>query len=348
MLMFDELHSRGHEALSLIQHPLTGLRAVLAVHSTVLGPAIAGVRLRQLDEEDLVRSALDLSESLTLKSALAGLNYGGGACVIMSGDGGDLLSSKSQPHAREALFRALGRELRPLSSRVILTEDIGVTPRDIAFVAQETPGTLGQHTDTSRVTGYGVYRGMKAAAKYVLDSESLRGVRVAIYGLGAMGRELAEHLHREGARLIVADHRPAVMQELVEDFGAVAMEPADLFDAPCDIFAPCSSGSSIPLSAVPRLQCRMIAGGEHHPLTHAGENAVREAGIVYVPDFAINSAGLIAAAYGCGKEEAAELVYQNVARICEVAQHSAQPVHAVARIMAEQRISLIGSLGRRD
>ncbi|MDO4262831.1 MAG: Glu/Leu/Phe/Val dehydrogenase dimerization domain-containing protein [Deinococcus sp.] len=347
MLIFSELQARGHESLSLIQHPPTGLQAVLAVHSTVLGPAIAGVRLRQLDEESLVRSALDLSESLTLKSALAGLNYGGGACAIVPGNG-DLLASKTQPHAREALFRALGRELRPLSSRVILTEDIGVTPRDIAFVAQETPGTLGQHTDTSRVTGYGVYRGMKAAAKYVLNSESMRGVRVAIYGLGAMGRELAEHLHREGARLTVADHRPAVMQELVEDLGAVAMEPADILDAPCDIFAPCGGGSSIALAAVPRLQCRMIAGGEHHPLTRAGEDAVREAGIVYIPDFAINSAGMIAAAHGCGKEEAAEQVYQNVIRICEVARHSAQPVHTVARLMAEQRISLIGGLGRRD
>ncbi|RTR22362.1 Glu/Leu/Phe/Val dehydrogenase family protein [Deinococcus radiophilus] len=345
MLIFEELQVRGHESLSLIQHPMTGLRAVLAVHSTALGPAIAGVRLRRMDEEALVRSALDLSESLTYKSALAGLNFGGGACVIMPGDE-NLLGSRAQPHTREALFRALGRELRPLSSRVILTEDIGVTPRDISFVAQETPGTLGQHTDTSRVTGYGVYRGMKAAAKYVLDSESMRGVRVAIYGLGGVGRELAEHLAREGARLIVADSRPHVMQELVEDLGAEAMEPADILDAPCDVFAPCASGSSIPAAAVSRLQCRMIAGSEHHPLTRAGEDAVREAGIVYIPDFAINSAGLIAAAQGVSKEEAAEQVYQNVARICEVAQHVAQPVHLVARMMAEQRISLIGSLGR--
>ena len=108
----------------------------------------------------------------------------------------------------------------------------------------------------------------------------------------------------------------------------------------------CGAGGSISLAAVPRLQCRMIAGGEHHPLTRAGENAVREAGIVYVPDFAINSAGMIAAAYGYSKEEAADQVYQNVARICEVARHTAQPVHTIARIMAEQRISLIGGLGR--
>lgn len=347
MLIFEELQARGHESVSLIQHPLTGLRAVLAVHSTVLGPAIAGVRLRRTDEDHLLHSALDLSESLTFKSALAGLNYGGGACVVMPSDD-NLLTSRSQPHAREALFRALGRELRPYSSRVILTEDTGVTPQDIAFVAQETPGTLGQHTDTSRITGYGVYRGMKAAAKHVLDSESLRGVRVAIYGLGGMGRELAEHLHREGARLIVADARPGIVQELVEDMGAKAMEPGEILDAPCDIFAPCAGGGSIPAAAVPRLQCRLIAGGEHHPLTRVGENAVREAGIVYVPDFAINSAGLMAAALGRTREEAAEQVYQTVSRICEVSQSTGQPVHVVARLMAEQRISLIGGLGRRE
>lgn len=347
MLIFEELQARGHESVSLIQHPLTGLRAVLAIHSTVLGPAIAGVRLRRMDEEQLVQTALNLSESLTFKSALAGLNYGGGACIIMPSDD-DLLTSRAQPHAREALFRALGRELRPLSSRVILTEDVGVTARDIAFVAQETPGTLGQHTDTSRATGYGVYRGMKAAAKHVLDSESLRGVRVALLGLGAVGRELAEHLHREGARLTVADPRPQVAQELAADLGAAIMTPEDIFDAPCDIFAPCSSGGSIPSTAVVRLQCRLIAGGEHHPLTRAGEAAVREAGIVYVPDFAINGAGLMAAALGQTKEEAAEQVYQTVSRICEVAQHTGQPVHVVARLMAEQRISLIGGLGRRE
>jgi leucine dehydrogenase len=342
MLILEEMQSRGHESLTLLHHAPSGLKAALAVHSTILGPAIAGVRLREQDEELAVRGALALSESLTLKAALAGLNYGGGACVIMMPD-----TRVDDPHAREALFRALGRQARPLASRVVLTEDIGVTPADIAFVAQETPATLGMNTDTSSVTGYGVYRGMKAAARFALGSESMRGVRVAILGVGAVGRALAAHLHREGARLTVSDDRPERAEALADDLSGVEVVPCSgALDVPCDIFAPCGYGHSIHSADVPRLQCRLIAGGEHHPLTRRGEAAVKEAGIVYMPDFAVNSAGLIAAATGADMNAAAEQVYQTVSRITHVAEQYSKPPHLVARKMAERRIELIGSLGR--
>ncbi|MFC4640522.1 Glu/Leu/Phe/Val dehydrogenase family protein [Deinococcus hohokamensis] len=342
MLILDEMQSRGHEALTLLHHAPSGLRAALAIHSTVLGPAIAGVRLREQDEGLAVRGALALSESLTLKAALAGLNYGGGACVLMMPEAG-----VEDPHAREALFRALGRQVQPLASRVVLTEDIGVTPADIAFVAQETPSTLGMNTDTSAVTGYGVYRGMKAAARYALGSESMRGVRVAILGVGAVGRTLATHLHREGARLTIADERADKAQALADDLeGVTVTGPQDLLDTPCDILAPCGYGHSIRSQDVSRLQCRLIAGGEHHPLSRQGEAAVKEAGIVYMPDYAINAAGLIAAATGVDAGQAAERVYQTVGRITATAEQYAKAPHVVARRMAERRIDLIGSLGR--
>ncbi|MDL2345669.1 Glu/Leu/Phe/Val dehydrogenase dimerization domain-containing protein [Deinococcus sp. MIMF12] len=341
MQIFDEMQARGHEALTLLHHAPSGLKAALAVHSTVLGPAIAGVRLRPLDETEALRGALALSESLTLKAALAGLNYGGGACVLLLPEQG-----VDDPHAREALFRALGRQVRPLESRVVLTEDIGVTPTDIAFVAQETPATLGVNTDTSSVTGYGVYRGMKAAARHALGSESMRGVRVAILGVGAVGRTLAAHLHREGARLTLADTRPERALALAEGLDGVSVVPAqELLDAPCDIFSPCGYGHSIRSADVPRLQCRLIAGGEHHPLSRQGEAAVREAGIVYMPDFAINAAGLIAAATTLTPEQAAERVYATVSRVAAAAEQYGKPPHVVARRMAERRIDLIGSLG---
>lgn len=342
MLILEEMQSRGHESLTLLHHAPSGLRAALAVHSTVLGPAIAGVRLREQDEELAVRGALALSESLTLKAALAGLNYGGGACVIMMPETG-----VDDPHAREALFRALGRQVNPLSSRVVLTEDIGVTPADIAFVAQETPSTLGKNTDTGSVTGYGVYRGMKAAARLALGSESLRGVRVAILGVGAVGRTLAQHLHREGARLTVADTNPERAQALAHDLdGTQVTTCADVLDTPCDVLSPCGFGHSIHMEDVSRLQCRLIAGGEHHPLSRRGEEAVKEAGIMYMPDFAISAAGLIAAATGADMNQSAERVYQTVSRITQVAEQYGKPPHLVARRMAERRIDLIGSLGR--
>jgi leucine dehydrogenase len=342
MLILEEMQARGHESLTLLHHAPSGLKAALAVHSTVLGPAIAGVRLREQDEELAVRGALALSESLTLKAALAGLNYGGGACVLMMPEAG-----VDDPHTREALFRALGRQVRPLATRAVLTEDIGVTPADIAFVAQETPATLGMNTDTSAITGYGVYRGMKAAARFALGAESMRGVRVVIMGVGAVGRALAGHLHREGARLTVADDRPERAHALAERLSGVdVVSCGSALDVPGDIFAPCGFGHSIHSADVPRLQCRLIAGGEHHPLTRRGEEAVKEAGIVYMPDFAINSAGLIAAATGADMNAAAEQVYQIVSRITHVAEQYSKPPSVVARRMAERRIELIGSLGR--
>ncbi|PTA68864.1 Glu/Leu/Phe/Val dehydrogenase family protein [Deinococcus arcticus] len=343
MQILEEMGSRGHEALTLLHHAPSGLRAALAVHSTVLGPAIAGVRLRDQDEDFALRGALALSESLTLKAALAGLNYGGGACVLLTPECG-----MDDPHAREALFRALGRQVRPMESRVVLTEDIGVSPADIAFVAQETGSTLGMNTDTSSVTGYGVYRGMKAAARFALGSESMRGVRVAVLGVGAVGRTLAAHLHREGARLTVADARPERAEALADDLDGVSVVGwNELLDTPCDILAPCGYGHSIRSEDVPRLQCRLIAGGEHHPMTRRGEAAVKEAGIVYMPDFAINSAGLIAAATGLDMNHAAERVYQTVGRITHAAEQYGKAPHVVARRMAERRIDLIGSLGGR-
>ena len=343
MLIFEEMQARGHEQLSVLHHAPSGLRAVVAVHSTVLGPAIAGCRLRPYDEDRALRDALAMSESITLKAALAGLNYGGGACVLMAPENG-----AEEGHLREALFRSLGRQVRSLGERVVLTEDAGVTGQDIGFVAQETPSVLGMNTDTPTVTAYGVYRGLKAAARTVLGSESLRGVRVAVLGVGSLGAALCGHLQREGARLTVADGRPGRAQSLAEELGeGVVVVPADeLLDTPCDVLSPCGFGHSIRHADVERLQCRMIAGGEHHPLSRRGEQAVKEAGIAYVPDYAINAAGLIAVATGIGAEAAAERVYQTVSNICSLAQQNSKPIHMVARRLAERRIELIGSLAR--
>lgn len=344
MLIFEEIGSRGHEQLSMLHHAPSGLRAVIAIHSTVLGPAIGACRLMAVDEDRATRDALALSESLTLKAALAGLNLGGGACVLLAPENG----SEHDPHVREALFRALGRQVQQLGGRLLLTEDVNVSGSDVAFAAQETPYTLGMNTDTPGVTAYGIYRGIKASARFYLGAESMRGVRIAILGCGAVGRALAAHLHREGARLTVADARPGKAEALIEELGegsAVQVSSDTIFDTPCDVFAPCGFGHSIRRAHVPRLQCKMIAGGEHHPLSHVGEQLVREAGIVYIPDFAVNAAGLIAAATGVGGDAAAEQVYQNVTRVCTEAERLGKAPQDVARKLALRRIELIGSLG---
>lgn len=342
MLLFEQIQTRGHEQVTFVQHGPSGLRAVMAVHSTVLGPAIAGCRLMPYEEERALRDALALSESLTLKAALAGLNLGGGACVMLAPEAGlDL------PHQREGLFRAVGRQVRLFGGRFILTEDVGVSSQDIAFAAQETTATRGMNTNTPAVTAYGVYRGIKAAARYYLGSESMRGVRVAILGSGSVGRGLAGHLLREGARVTVADLRPEKAQTLAEELdGPITAVDADaIFDVPCDIFSPCGFGHSIRRTNIPRLQARLIAGGEHNPLSIEGQALIKEAGIVYIPDFAVNAAGLISAASNLSMEDAADKVYQNVARVCAEAQRTGRQPHEVARALALARIQLIGSLG---
>ena len=348
MLMFDEMQRRGHEQVTLLSHVPSGLRAVVAIHSTVLGPAIAGCRLVTLDEDLMMRSALALSESMTLKAALTGLNFGGASCVLISPEtllneeGGD-----AQGHAREALFRALGRQISHFGGRVVLTEDVGVSGQDIAYAAQETGATMGMNTDTAAATAYGVYRGIKAAARYALGSESMRNVRVAILGVGTVGRLIAEYLHREGARLSVADAQPVRAEELAGELDQVTVLSSEqLLDAPCDILSPCAFGYSVRSQDVPRLQCRLIAGSEHHPLSRTSEELAREAGISYMPDFAINGAGLIASARNLTPEQAGEQIYTIVSRIAARAEQYHKPPHLVARKMAERRIELIGSLGR--
>jgi leucine dehydrogenase len=352
MLMFDEMGERGHEQLTLLTHAPSGLRAILAVHSTILGPAIAGCRLVTLDEPLALRSALELSEAMTLKAALYGLNHGGAACLLLRPDaldaeeGGD-----AQGHVREALFRALGRKVSSLGSRVLLTEDARVSGQDIAYAAQETHHTLGMPTDTAAATAYGVYRGMKAAARYTLGSESLRGVRVSILGVGTVGTLLAEHLHREGARLNLADAHPGQAEALRDRLGPLPAEVKvlgveEVLDTPCDILAPCTSGASLRSRNIPRLQCRLIAGSEHHPLSRRAQELVREAGIIYIPDFAINGAGLLASARQLTPEQAGEQIHEVVSRISALAAQHHKPPHLVARRLAERRIELIGSLGR--
>lgn len=347
MLMFDEMHRRGHEQVTLLSHAPSGLQAVLAIHSTVLGPAIAGCRLVSLDEDLVLKGALALSESMTLKAALTGLNYGGAACVLISPE--NLLSEEggdAQGHAREALFRALGRQISHFGGRLILTEDVRVSPQDIAYVAQETSSTMGMNTDTAAATAYGVYRGIKAAARFTLGSESMRNVRVAILGVGTVGRLLAELLHREGARLSVADVQPERAEELRSQLEVQVLSVDELLDSPCDILAPCAFGYSIRSQDVSRLQCRLIAGAEHHPLSRTSEELAREAGIAYIPDFAINGAGLIASARNLSVEQAGEQIYGIVARVAALAEQHHKPPHLVARRLAERRIELIGSLGR--
>ncbi|MBB6099176.1 leucine dehydrogenase [Deinobacterium chartae] len=341
MLILNAIESYGHEQVVFLNHPPSGLRAILAIHDTTLGPAIGACRFRAYeDEEEALRDALELSRSITFKTALAGLNYGGGACIVLA----DAPDHQLQPHAREGLFRALGRHVDALGGRIILIEDVHVTQTDIAFAAQETRHTLGFQQDTTAATAYGVYRGIKAAARYHIGTESMRGVRIAILGVGEVGGKLAAHLAREGARLTLADSKPGRAARVAEQLGADTVPANEVFDVPCDIFSPCAFGGSISKAAAGSLQARMVAGGEHNPLAKGADVVLEEAGIAYIPDYLLNAAGLLVGT-GLSLEEAAERVYSDVGWVCAEAQTRDESTHQTARRLAEQRISMIASIG---
>ena len=213
-------------------------------------------------EKDAVTDVLRLSRAMTYKSAVAGLPLGGGKGLIWA----DPRADKS-----EAMLRAFGRCVDSLGGRYITTEDVGMTPADLEHVAQETPHVVGLPTsmggsgDTSILTGLGVYLGMKAAAKAAWGSDDLAGRAVAVQGFGNVGRQMADHLLQEGARLVVADIHDGA-RELASKMGAQTVDPADIYDVECDVFSPCALGGALNRDTIPRLKCKVVAGGANNQL----------------------------------------------------------------------------------
>jgi leucine dehydrogenase len=292
MTTLREMRARGHEQVVHLQDPNTGLRAIIAIHSTLLGPALGGIRMRPYEtEEDALIDVLDLSRGMTYKAAAAGLNLGGGKAVII----GDPRTDKS-----EALFRAFGRFVDRLNGLFYTGEDVGVDIRDIEAVAMETkyvgglPRGKGGGGDPSPITAYGVFQGMRACAAECWGSPSLRGRRIALQGLGKVGWNLALRLERAGATVIGCDADAARAQAARERLAITIVDPEAIYDVPADIFSPCALGGSISESTVPRLRVDVIAGSANNQIltASAGEEVFRR-GILYAPDYVINAGGLV-------------------------------------------------------
>ncbi len=291
--ILSKMVNMGHEQVVCCQDKETGLKAIIAIHNTTLGPALGGTRMWEYkNEEDALEDVLRLSRGMSFKAAISGLNLGGGKAVIIG---------NSSIHKTESLMRRFGQFVDTLGGKYITAEDVGMSTKDMEYVRMETqhvtgiPENMGGSGDPSPVTAYGVYMGMKAAAKFKWGSDSLTGRTVLVQGVGNVGASLVAHLTEEGVDVIINDIDNRRLDELSKKFGAnVAMDDT-IFDLDMDIYAPCALGATVNPETISRLKCEIIAGAANNQLENEARDAQLcvERDICYAPDFLINAGGLI-------------------------------------------------------
>lgn len=343
MEIFQYMEKYDYEQLLFCQDRVSGLKAIICIHDTTLGPALGGTRMWMYEsEEAAIEDVLRLAKGMTYKNAAAGLNLGGGKTVII----GDSRKDKS-----EAMFRALGRFVQGLNGRYITAEDVGTTVADMDIIHEETDyvtgisPSFGSSGNPSPVTAFGVYRGMKAAAKEAFGTDSLSGKIIAVQGVGNVAYNLCKHLYEEGAVLIVTDIHKESVRRAVEEFGAKAVDPQDIYSVQCDIYAPCALGATINDHTIPLMKAKVIAGAANNQLKEAHHgDALHERGIVYAPDYVINAGGVINVAdelYGYNRERAlkkVEAIYENIEKVIEISKRDSIPTYLAADRLAEERI----------
>lgn len=331
----------GHEQVVFNSDPASGYRGIIAVHSTVLGPAVGGTRFwNYASEEEAIVDALRLSRGMTYKCAIANMPLGGGKSIII----GD---NKTQD--RERLFRAHGRFVDRLGGRYITAEDVGTSAADMEYIALETKhvgGLAGEGAgDPSPWTALGVFRSMQAAAKHRWGSDDLRGKRVAIQGCGNVGYNVAKELHAAGAQLLVSDVDPERVNRAVADFNARPVSSDAIYSAEADIFAPCALGGIISDQTVPQLKVSIICGAANNQLLEARHGDEIEAkGILYAPDYVANGGGVLSGGadlFEWPVEKVRERVlgiYDTVLAVFEVAKAEGVATWKAADILAERRL----------
>ena len=283
---FDLMEKDDFEEIVFFQDRETGLKAIVAIHNTLLGPALGGTRFWPYETElDALKDVMRLAKAMTMKASAAGLNLGGGKAVII----GDPRQKS------EALLRAYGRFIQSLGGRYITAEDVGTTLEDIRIVAEETKFVTGVKLDPSPFTAYGVFHGIKACLEHVFGDGSLDGVRVAIQGLGKVGGELTRLLVKAGAEVVATDIDLEKVENFKNELGIEVVEPREIFSVKCDVFSPCALGGVINDATVKRLACKIVAGGANNQLESDELGVVlAKRGILYAPDYVINAGGLIA------------------------------------------------------
>ncbi|AVJ55957.1 amino acid dehydrogenase [Idiomarina sp. OT37-5b] len=289
MSLFEHPEFDHHEEVAFCHDEESGLKAIIAVHDTTLGPSLGGTRLWNYSSSaEALTDVLRLSRGMTYKSAMAGLPLGGGKAVII----GDAKTIKS-----EQLFRAYGRFINSLGGKYITAEDVNIRTSDIDIVAQETQhvaGTADKAGDPSPHTALGTYLGLKAAAKHRLGSEDLNGVKIAVQGLGAVGYDFAKYCREDGAELIVTDINEEALERAKNELGATVVGLDEIYSVDADIYAPCALGATINDETLKQLKCKIIAGSANNQLANPKhDKMVKDMGILYAPDYVINAGGVI-------------------------------------------------------
>ena len=348
MKLFDTLATFGHEQLVLCNDSSAGYRGIVAIHSTVLGPALGGTRFwNYASDEDAITDALRLARGMTYKNAVAGLNLGGGKSVIIG---------NNKATNREMIFRAHGRFVESLGGRYITAEDVGTSTADMDFVHMETKnvtGLAGRSGDPSPVTAHGVFRAIQASAKERWGSDDLSTKTISVQGAGPVGYYLAKELHEAGAKLVVTDIDAERVKAVVAEFGARAVAPDDIYAVQADIFAPCALGAIVNDVTIPQLRCEIVAGAANNVLLEEKHGvALEEKGILYAPDYVANAGGVInvySELAGWSSARAfrkADEIYDTILKVFAIAKQDNIPTYVAADRLAEQRIAAVGKMVR--
>jgi len=339
----------GHEQVVFCQDSATDLRAIIAIYSTALGPGLGGTRFYPYaTEDDALADVLNLSKAMAYKAACAGLDLGGGKAVII----GDPERDKSEP-----LLRAYGRFVQSLHGRYYTACDVGTYVADMDVVARECRYVTGRSPehggagDSSILTALGVFRGMQAAALRLWGTPSLAGRRVGIAGVGKVGYHLIAHLVADGASAVVADVSDAAIGRAQKAYPVDTLDPDALISAPLDIYAPCALGGALDDETVPALQAPVVCGGANNQLAHPGiDKQLTDRGILYAPDYVVNSGGLIAVAdevHGYSEPRARQRtmqIFDTTTRVFTLADDDDMPTGVAADRLAERRMAQVGRL----
>ena len=343
--VFNQLNIFGHQKLVFCNHEATGLRAIIAIHDTTLGPALGGTRIWPYKtEQEALTDALRISRGMTYKASISGLNLGGGSAVII----GDSRKDKS-----EALFRLFGKYINNLNGEFITAEDLGTNTRDMEYIRMETPHVcgvsenIGGSGDPTPVAARGVYMGIKACLKELYGNDNLAGRSVAVQGTGNVGENLVKLLRDENAKVYISDINEDRLAYVAQKYGAEAVAHHSIFDVEADIYSPCAMGGTLNHETIAKLKCAIVAGSANNQLddedTHG--KALLEKGILYAPDYVINAGGLIncySEIAGFNKKRTMQLtenIYEAVRLVLKLSATEGIPTVDAANKIAEKRIA---------
>lgn len=349
-LVLNQMNLFNHEQVVFCNDNETGLKAIIAIHNTTLGPALGGTRMwPYANEAEALTDVLRLSRGMTYKAAISGLNLGGGKAVII----GD-----SKKHKTEALMRRFGKFVNSLGGKYITAEDVGINTKDMEYVKMETdhvtgiPESFGGGGDPSPVTAYGVYMGMKATAKEAYGNDSLSGKKILVQGVGHVGENLVKHLSEEGAIIYITDISEERLSEVSKMYKCHVVGKEECYEIEMDIYAPCALGATVNTDTLNKLKCSIIAGAANNQL--ADENIhgkmCMEKGILWAPDFLINAGGLInvySELHGYNRDRAlnqATKIYDTTLAILRSSKLDNIPTIYAAKNIAEKRINEVGKL----